>query len=278
MVLNRRFEPEVSREGGNGRSMRFMAAAATDRGNFRNINQDSLLLCHGWVEGRESLLAAVCDGMGGLAKGELASAAVVRTFFKWYQEELPQELKGRGGQADMQEIGARWSLMLKRLNARLSEYAGRTGLKGMGTTFSGLLFLEDQYVIVHVGDSRVYWNGPPLRQLTQDHTCAAREVSRGRMTGEQARKDPRRNQLLQCVGASPFVEPQVIGGGLQAGLYLLCSDGFYHELGQEELAQGLDPARLADRQGMEESAHYLIERVRERGERDNISVILIRVL
>ena len=65
---------------------------------------------------------------------------------------------------------------------------------------------------------------------------------------------------------------------MQAGLYLLCSDGFYHELGQEELAQDLDPARLADRQGMEESARYLIERVRERGERDNISVILIRVL
>ena len=76
-LVEGRFEPEVSREGGNGRSMRFMAAAATDRGNFRNINQDSLLLCHGWVEGRESLLAAVCDGMGGLAKGELASAAVV---------------------------------------------------------------------------------------------------------------------------------------------------------------------------------------------------------
>ena len=81
--------------------MRFQATADTDKGIVKSTNQDSLLIKHGEYFGGEVLLAALCDGMGGLSKGELASAAVIRQFSRWFEEELPYELEN----LDMHVIG-----------------------------------------------------------------------------------------------------------------------------------------------------------------------------
>ena len=115
----------------------------------------------------------------------------------------------------------------------------------MGTTFSGILFIENQYVIVHVGDSRVYQIDSALNQLTTDQTFVAREVSKGNMTIEQAKVDKRRNLLLQCVGASKVVEPQVLLGTTKKGAYMLCSDGFRHEITEEEIYESFIPKKLS---------------------------------
>ena len=252
--------------------MRFIAAAETDIGIVKKINQDSLLLCHGRAEGREVLLAAVCDGMGGLPRGELASAAAVRAFRRWFDEELPPE----PAQADMQAIGARWVLMLKRLNARISDCSKRKGIEGMGTTFSGILFMDGRYLIVHVGDSRIYQLGRSVQRLTEDHTVVSREVSQGLLSPETARTDRRRSLLWQCVGASPVVEPQIIWGSAQPGQYLLCSDGLYHEVGEEEMKERLAPDRLQSKKELQEGLRGVMELAKKRGERDNISGILIQ--
>ena len=95
--------------------MRFIATADTDIGISKDTNQDSVLIKHAKADGKEVLLAVVCDGMGGLAKGELASATVIRAFAKWFEEELPYELEN----VDMQVIGAKWSLLLKELNEQI---------------------------------------------------------------------------------------------------------------------------------------------------------------
>ena len=68
--------------------MRYMVTADTDVGIEKSTNQDSVLIKHGKCEKGEVLLCIVCDGMGGLAKGEVASAAVVRKFSEWFDEEL----------------------------------------------------------------------------------------------------------------------------------------------------------------------------------------------
>ena len=88
--------------------MRFIATADTDIGISKDTNQDSVLIKHATVDGEEILLAVVCDGMGGLSKGELASATVIRAFSKWFDEELPFELEN----VDLQVIGSKWSLLL----------------------------------------------------------------------------------------------------------------------------------------------------------------------
>lgn len=252
--------------------MRFVATADTDIGISKNTNQDSLLIKHATVDDKEILLAVVCDGMGGLAKGELASATVIRAFSDWFDDELPYELEN----LDLEIVGAKWSLLLKELNAQILEYSKNNNIDGVGTTFSGILFVDDKYVIGHVGDTRIYHIGESLKQLTTDQTFVAREISRGTMTIEQAKTDKRRNLLLQCVGASKVVEPQIITGKTQKGAYMLCSDGFRHEISAAEIYESLNPINLMNKDAMHNNAKYLIEQVKSREEKDNISVLLIK--
>ena len=252
--------------------MHFIATADTDIGISKDTNQDSALIKHAKSDGKEVLLAVVCDGMGGLSKGELASATVVRAFAKWFDEELPYELNN----VDLQVIGAKWSLLLKELNVQILEYSKENNIGGVGTTFSGILFIDDQYVIGHVGDTRVYHIGASLTQLTTDQTFVAREISRGTMTLEQSRTDKRRNLLLQCIGASKVVEPQIFCGKAEKGAYMLCSDGFRHEISEAEIYESLNPINLMNKDAMHNNAKYLIEQVKKREEKDNISVLLIK--
>lgn len=253
--------------------MRFVATADTDIGIVKTTNQDSLLIKHAsYNNDDEVLMAIVADGMGGLSKGELASATVIREFSKWFEEELPFELE----KVDMNVIAGKWSLMLKTLNSEIMEY-GKTINESLGTTFTGMLFIGEQYLIVHVGDSRAYKIDSYIKQITSDQTFVAREIARGTMTPEQAKFDKRRNLLLQCVGASKVVEPQIICGIIEKGAYMLCSDGFRHEITEEEMYESLNPVNLMNKNAMHNNARYLIEQVKSRGERDNISVVLIKM-
>ena len=251
--------------------MRYIVTADTDIGISKNTNQDSVLVKHARTDSGEVVMAIVCDGMGGLAKGELASATVIRAFDCWFREQLPYELEN----IDFPVIGQKWSLMLKELNAHILEHGKKTGAS-LGTTFSGILMYEGRYVIVHVGDSRVYRVSSSLEQLTTDQTFVAREIRKGTMTEAQAKVDKRRNLLLQCVGASKNVEPEVLYGSVKEGAYMLCSDGFRHEISPDEILGSLNPINLKNKETMHRNVRYLIELVKSRMERDNISAILIK--
>lgn len=251
--------------------MHYMAIADTDTGISKDTNQDSVLLKHAKCNVGEVLLAVICDGMGGLSKGELASATVIREFSKWFEEELPYELEN----LDMQIVGAKWALMMKDLNVRILEYGQKIGAS-IGTTFTGLLIVNDQYLVGHVGDTRVYHINTAVRQLTTDQTFVAREIQRGTLTLEQAKTDKRRNMLLQCVGASEKVEPDIMQGVCREGIYMLCSDGFRHEITDAEIYKFLNPRNCGERDAMRVNVRYLIEENKRRKEKDNISVVLIR--
>lgn len=252
--------------------MHYTATADTDVGIKKQTNQDSILIKHGQCEKGEILLAVICDGMGGLKKGEVASATVVRKFSEWFDLELPFELKN----LDMNIIADKWSLLLKDLNIKIAEYGQQDGIR-LGTTFTGVLFIDDQYLAVHVGDTRLYQLDSGLKQLTTDHTFVAREIRRGNLTVEQAKKDKRRNMLLQCVGASERIEPEILTGTVLQGAYMLCSDGFRHEISESEIYESLNPVNLINKEAMHNNVKYLIEQVKKRNEKDNISVVLVKV-
>ena len=80
-------------------------------------------------------------------------------------------------------IGGKWSLLLKELNVKIAEYGQQAGVR-MGTTFTGVLFFKDEYVAVHIGDTRLYRLDSSLRQMTTDQTFVAREMNRGTLTPE----------------------------------------------------------------------------------------------
>ena len=140
-----------------------------------------------------------------------------------------------------------------------------------------LLLTQDRYFIINVGDSRVYEICDGVKQVTKDHTFVAREISLGNMTEEQALHDSRRNVLLQCVGASDEVYPDIFVGEIKENaVYMLCSDGFRHEISAAEIWEKFNPNVLLNESIMNQHSDYLIELNKARKEKDNISVALVR--
>ncbi|RHW42729.1 serine/threonine-protein phosphatase [Neobacillus notoginsengisoli] len=254
--------------------MDVLTVAVTDIGIRKAANEDSLLVKIADTSRGKVVLAIIADGMGGLSKGELASASVIRAFSAWFDHELPDQLAA----GDWDELQYRWERMIKEQNHRIAEY-GRSERIQLGTTLTALLLIGDQFrLIVHVGDSRVYRIHEGIEILTDDQTVVGRDVKRGLLTPEQARIDPRRNVLLQCIGASRLVEPDYIyGRPLPGEVYVLCSDGFRHMVSDEEIFSAFRPVELADESVMEQRARAMVELNKQRQETDNISVLLVKI-
>ena len=140
-----------------------------------------------------------------------------------------------------------------------------------------LIIDEDFWIVGHVGDSRAYILKDGIRQITNDHTFVAREVALGNMTEEQAHSDSRRSVLLQCVGASDNVYPDMFFGDVEPDtMFMLCCDGFRHEITPDEMYAYLQPAVNFDENTMNSYSLQLINLIKQRQERDNISVALVR--
>ncbi len=254
--------------------MKVLTAAYTDKGIKKPSNQDSLCMKIADTAIGKVVLAIICDGMGGLSKGEVASASVVNAFSAWFEEELPTQLVNM----DFDDMEYRWGRIVKEQNQRIAEY-GRKHRIQLGTTWTALLVIDSRFFMIgHVGDSRVYRIHRQLEVLTDDQTVVGREVKRGTMTAEQAKKDPRRNVLLQCIGASKVVEPQFLRGRPEPDeVYMLCSDGFRHMITASEIAAAFSPVTLLDEETMEQKAKQLVELNKQRQETDNITVLLLKL-
>ena len=147
----------------------------------------------------------------------------------------------------------------------------------MGTTCVALLVVNDTYYIMNVGDSRIYLISDNIYQLTKDQTYVQREMDAGRMTYEQSLTDPQRNVLLQCIGASPVVEPDFFMGEVHINqTYMLCCDGFRHVISPNEFFQYLNPTVATDPGIMQKNLEYLTEMNKDRKETDNITAVLVR--
>lgn len=253
--------------------MNFMIAANSDIGIKKSTNQDSLLITMAQTNLGKVCLCVVCDGMGGLANGELASATVIRTMEDWFENMFPAMLK-RGFRPE--DLKLQWDNIVLEQNQKLASYASRRGTR-MGTTIVAMLIMNDHYYLMNVGDSRAYLVADQLYQLTKDQTFVQYEIDAGRLTEEEAKYHPQRNVLLQCVGASDVVTPDYYEGPVYPDtVFMLCSDGFRHIITPEEIYQYLNPSVLLDENVMKDNAVYLTELNKQRREVDNISVALIR--
>ena len=255
--------------------MNVLTAVCTDIGTKKDTNQDSLCVKVAETDLGKVVMAVICDGMGGLAKGEIASASVVEAFSRWYDNELPLQLQNY----KPDEIRARWEEIIPDMNLRIAEYEKSIGVQ-LGTTLSVLLLIDNKALFIgHVGDSRVYEiDDREAKVLTTDQTVVANEVRLGRMTPEQAAVDPRRSVLLQCIGASRVVNPDYLMGTPAEGkVYMLCSDGFRHLVTPAEIASMFAPRNLVDEADMEERITALIEENKKRGETDNITALLLKL-
>lgn len=246
----------------------------TDKGRVKAVNQDSLLIMEAETDRGNVLFAAVCDGMGGLSKGEDASFMMISALEKWFSEDLPSVVYGDDG---VTTLSFRRS-MIKTVHATCDEigvYAESISAD-CGTTLSGLLITDTDWFVVNVGDTRVYAvtdNG--LRLITKDQSFVQREIDEGRMTEEEAKTHKMRSMLLQCIGASDVVIPDWYTGAMKDdAAFLLCSDGFRHVYSSDELYEALKSAKTKEE--IEESLKTVAEESMKKGERDNITAIVIR--
>lgn len=253
--------------------MNFLTSAVTDIGVSKQTNQDSLLIKSANTKIGKVVLAIICDGMGGLSKGELASATLINAFSNWFNTKL----------SGLIEIGLNDDLLINQLtdlireqNQIIMNYGKSVGIN-LGTTVCAILFYENKYCCVNVGDSRCYEICDEAIQITKDQSLVQREIDYGRLTPEQAKVDPRRSVLLQCVGGNDVVNPDFyFGTTKQNATYMLCSDGFVHEVSKEEIIGKLHPNLLLNKEYINANAIELIELVKSRGESDNITTVIVR--
>lgn len=254
--------------------MNYIISADTDIGIRKSTNQDSLTVKTINTSRGRMVFALLCDGMGGLEKGEVASAEVICAFDEWIKNGL-QTMADTG--LDEETLRTAWNSIITVQNNKIMGYGKRQGIQ-LGTTVVAMLITESSYYVMNVGDSRAYEiTASDIRQITRDQTFVAREIELGNMTEEQAKTDSRRNVLLQCCGASEEVYPDMFSGASKKdAVYMLCSDGFRHEVTSQEIHERLRPELLFDERSMRENARQLIEMNKYRNEQDNISVVLVR--
>ena len=253
--------------------MNYLVAASTDIGNTKQTNQDSYGIRVLNTKRGKMVFAVLCDGMGGLSKGEVASATVVDAFFKWVDRELPLLCQKGISDADIRND---WVKIVTDYNEKIKKY-GRNNNISLGTTVTAILLTNERYYIINVGDTRAYEIFDYTKLITKDQTVVAREVELGKLTEDEAEIDPRRSVLLQCIGASDVVYPDLFfGSTVKDSVYMLCTDGFRHEITKDEIYQYLQPNEMTDADRMKENMDALILINKQRQERDNITVLSIR--
>ena len=253
--------------------MEVKACVFTDRGKVRRVNQDSVMIkvANTRRNGRISFVA-VCDGMGGLSKGEVASCKAIRALENWFCDELP--LMQNMPEDKLWETA---EVSLRRLVAKMSgeikRYGKHRGIN-LGTTLTALLQIGRKYLAINVGDSRLYVvDRRSARAITRDQSVIQDKLDRGVLSPEEAGKDPERNVLLQSVGSAAGVEPQVLRGEFEGNTTVVaCSDGFWRTVEPSEMHEKLCPQMCVSPEDMLDSCRKLANLAWQRKEEDNVSV------
>ena len=253
--------------------MNFYISATTDIGVKKAVNQDSLLVRKLTTRQGSMVFAVMCDGMGGLKNGEIASSRLTSAFSEWMNRHLPALVN-----IPLEDYILRreWNDLIREENEAIFRFGKANGYR-LGTTATVILITQERYYLLNIGDSRAYlFNVSGLGQLTEDHTLVSREIALGKMTPDQAEHSPVRSILTRCVGVEEIARPDMFFGIPMPGdSFMLCSDGFRHCLTAQELWNTLYRDAILDTSDMGRREALLIDTAKRRGETDNISVITI---
>jgi len=234
------------------KEFQFEYAESSDVGCVRELNEDSVHTQPGlWM---------VADGMGGHACGEVASAMAVEEVVKYFEEFELLDDAIQNAHVDIREAGR-------------SEIRGKPG---MGTTLVVMVADGLNYRVAWVGDSRAYlWDAVSgnLMQLSRDHSLMTRLIDSGLITAKDAMTHPQRHLITQCLGSVELEQVKVDMIEREWGYrqqVLLCSDGLTDEVTEEQVAETM-AANISN----SEKVADLINKAKQAGGRDNISVIIV---
>ncbi|HKI74377.1 MAG TPA: Stp1/IreP family PP2C-type Ser/Thr phosphatase [Pseudomonadales bacterium] len=248
--------------------------AQTDVGQVRDHNED-YISCEGTLG-----VAVLADGMGGLNAGEVASSMSVRM--------LMDELTAwRGGESEVELSdvdttgltveGRAVKHFIEKTNGAVYHVSQtQPQCRGMGTTVVVSVFHDNKLAVGHIGDSRMYrFRDDTLEQITKDHSFVQELIDQGVVTKEEARRSNRKNVVTRALGVSPAVDAEVKEYKVKPGdIYLMCSDGLSDLVADEDIEAALQ----ASGGNLAETASHLVDMANAGGGKDNISVVLARVL
>ncbi len=236
-------------------------AAMTDAGCERELNEDRYAV----IESASGLAWLVCDGMGGVAGGELAAQLAIDAI----RRELESAPARRPEDALKGSIlEANRIIVLRRQNQAFAQ---------MGTTVVGAIFAAPEVVIGNAGDSRAYLirNGA-IQQLTTDHTYVQGLVEKGQIKPEEALSHPNAHILTRCIGSEPgllvdahrfWIWPDKSSD--RGDCILLCTDGLYSHVSDKEMAS------IVTKNTPQRACVELVEIAKTRGGYDNITLAII---
>jgi len=240
-------------------------ACKTDLGRVRDNNEDKFEF---YIPEDDPTLAGkgmvfvVCDGMGGHEAGQIASELTAKTFIDVYLNHPASE----------PETAMRSAVAAA--NRFVGDVARMVpGRKGMGTTLSALILIQDKAYTVQVGDSRVYrLRNSVIQMLTEDHTWVDEAVRRGMITPQEAETHPYKHVLTRAIGTEGEITPDIVLHDLAAGdIFLLCSDGLVNHVSDAEIGEYLGKYALA------EAVWRLVGLALVNGGSDNCTVLAARV-
>ena len=242
------------------------AFGITDKGKVRSANQDAYRLS--LSPDGEYVLAALCDGMGGVHGGEIASAVAADSFMQYAEDMLHREPKFDAAQV-LREAAAY-------ANLKVYDRAFRDeSCRGMGTTLVAALVRPEDAAVVNIGDSRCYWLADgQLQQVTRDHSLVQSMVDRGLITEDEARSHPRKNVIMRAIGLERTIRSDIFRLDIRPGdALLLCSDGLSNIVTDQELLyeaiHGGEPSDCCQR---------LLHITLSRGAPDNVTAVLFQIV
>ena len=240
------------------------AFGITDKGKVRSVNQDAYRL--NVSPNGEYVLAALCDGMGGVHGGEIASTIAADSFMQYAENMLHSEPA-----VDVTQILREAAAYA---NLKVYDRAFRDeSCRGMGTTLVAALLRPEDAAVVNIGDSRCYWLADgQLQQVTRDHSLVQSMVDRGLITEEEARSHPRKNVIMRAVGLERTIRSDIFRLDIRSGdALLLCSDGLSNLVSTGEME-----ALLLTSSDDDALCRELLRMALERGAPDNVTLALVR--
>jgi protein phosphatase len=251
---------------------KFACVGVTDTGRVREHNEDT------FGTDADIGLVVLADGMGGYKAGEVASGITVRTVMSLLKDALDREdLSRHDRESGLSRPGILLRDAIQRANKIITQTARtQANCEGMGTTVVAGLFFDDKLTIAHVGDSRLYrMRGGKLEQVTQDHSLLRELVARGFYTPAEAQRATAKNYVTRALGVEPTVDVEITEVPVQQDdLYLLCSDGLSDMVEDDDIELTISTFGA----NLEALARQLVLLSNDNGGRDNVSIVLVRVL
>lgn len=236
--------------------------AKTDKGIVRDSNQDAYAVGE---FSDEVVWSVVCDGMGGAAGGNIASALAVKVISDKINASYREKMRDTS-------IHNMLDSALTAANIEVYDFAeAKPELRGMGTTVVCAIVRDNQAFIAHAGDSRAYIaNNGSIRQLTTDHSMVQDLLSRGKITSEEAEHHPNKNIITRAVGVDKNIDIDFAQVDLSDDdVLLLCTDGLSNYVSNDEMVEIMSDGKhyaFADR---------LVTQANKNGGGDNITVVII---